>query len=141
MQTNKYELSGDGVRVSLFLPENRTIDLPSVTIEMNGKRYSATTRLSLDKTQMGTWVTTVIEVMPDRGTTLFSVLIPAIDSRRRRIPDPDNPEEPWTAGPFDIKTIGIQTLDADSIVGPPPGVQQFYTTYALSGTATFVPQR
>ena len=63
----------------------------------------------------------VIATVPDKSVTTFSVLLPAIQlpaSKRQA-----------------FRTIGITTVAATTIVGPPPGVQQTYKTVLLRGYA------
>ena len=73
---------------------------------------------------VGTLVSVVIATVPDRGTTTFSLLLPAIrlgDSRRAS-----------------FRTIGITTLAKTTIAGPPQGAQQSYKAMDLRGTAKLV---
>ena len=73
---------------------------------------------------IGTLVSVVIARIPDKGTTTFSILLPAIqlgDSRKQS-----------------FRTIGITTVEATTIAGPGKGVQQTYKTVALRGTAQSV---
>jgi hypothetical protein len=80
-------------------------------------------RIKTLQTDIGTLVTVVIHMTPDRGSTTFSLLIPRVN-----LP------------PADVANItaeGITTLQKFSLPLP-VGQTQFYTVHTLHGTARFV---
>ncbi|HEY8125376.1 MAG TPA: hypothetical protein VIF88_08160 [Methylocystis sp.] len=65
-----------------------------------------------------------IVLTPDSGSTDFTLFIPRINLRLFET--------------VHISTIGVTTLRRFSIIGPPHGQDDFYTSHKLSGTASFV---
>ena len=70
---------------------------------------------------IGTLVSVVVARIPDKGSTTFSILLPYIQL-------PETKKQSF-------RTIGITTVTATTIAGPPVGVQQTYKTVALRGSA------
>ena len=70
---------------------------------------------------IGTLVSVIVARIPDKGSTTFSLLLPSIQL-------PDTKKQSF-------RTIGISTVTATTIAGPPAGVQQSYMTVALRGSA------
>ena len=120
---NLYELSGDRVAVTY---STTSIDGKPRFSYRKGRQtlnFSGN-QIKSEGTSIGTLVSVVIASVPDKGTTTFSLLLPAIqlgDSKR-----------------VSLRTIGIETLAKTSIAGPPPGVQQTYKVVALRGSAKLV---
>jgi hypothetical protein len=117
---NLFNLSGEGVTVTY---STTSIDgKPRLTF----KKGRNTLNFSGDEidsvgTNIGTLVSVVVATVSDKSVTSFSVLLPAI-----RLPDSKKQA---------FRTIGITTVAATTIAGPPPGAQQTYKTVALRGSA------
>ena len=81
-------------------------------------------QIHTEATELGTFVSVLIQQTPDAGSTTFTLVVPRINLRQ-----------------FDtvnITTIGITTLHKTTIVGPPHGQTDFYTVHQLQGTASMV---
>ena len=120
---NSFQLTGDTIQVSY---STTSIDgKPRFTFKKGQKTLDfAGNQISSSNVKIGTLVSVVIAAIPDKSTTTFSILLPAIrlpESRRQA-----------------FRTFGITTVTKTSIVGPPVGVQQTYTTVALRGSARLV---
>ena len=117
---NLFELKGTGVAVtysttSIDGTPRFTFTKGRQTLNFSGKQI---TPLAAG---IGTLVSVMIASIPDKSTTTFSVLLPAIlvsGSTRQA-----------------FRTIGITTVAATSIAGPVKGVQQTYKTVLLRGSA------
>ena len=120
---NLYELSGD--RVSVTYSTTSIDGKPRFSYRKGRQTLDFVgNQIKSEGTSIGTLVSVVIASVPDKGTTTFSLLLPAIqlgDSKR-----------------VSLRTIGIETLTKTSIAGPPPGVQQAYKVVALRGSAKLV---
>jgi len=117
---NLFELSGDGITVSYSTTSidgkpRFTYKRGRQTLNFAGKEITSTS------VQIGTLVSVVIANVPDKGTTTFSVLLPAF-----RLADTKK---------ANFRTIGITTVSATTIAGPPTGAQQTYKVAALRGSA------
>jgi len=120
---NLFELAGEGITVtysttSIDGKPRFTFKKGRQTLNFAGKEI---TSLAIG---IGTLVSVLIASTPDKDSTTFSVLLPAIqlpDSKRQA-----------------FRTIGIITVTKTTIAGPPPGVQQTYKTVALRGSAQSV---
>jgi len=120
---NSFQLTGDDIQVNY---STTSIDgKPRFTFKKGNKTLDfAGNQISSSNVKIGTLVSVVIAAIPDKSTTTFSILLPAIrlpESRRQA-----------------FRTFGITTVTKTSIVGPPVGVQQTYTTVALRGSARLV---
>ena len=120
---NSFPLTGDDIQVNY---STTSIDgKPRFTFKKGNKTLDfAGNQISSSNVKIGTLVSVVIAAIPDKSTTTFSILLPAIrlpESRRQA-----------------FRTFGITTVTKTSIVGPPVGVQQTYTTVALRGSARLV---
>ena len=108
---NLFNLTGDGITVSYSTTSidgkpRFTFTRGRLTLSFAGKEIASV------PAGIGTLVSVVIAQVPDQSTTTFSVLLPAIrvtGSKRQA-----------------FRTIGITTVAATGIAGPPPGVQQKY---------------
>ena len=76
------------------------------------------------ETEIGTLVSVTIVLNPDAGSTDFTLFLPRINLRLFET--------------VHISTIGVTTLRRFSIIGPPHGQDDFYTSHKLSGSASFV---
>lgn len=117
---NLYELSGEGITVTF---STTSIDgKPRFTFKKGRQTLSFSgNQITSQETKIARLVSVVIATVPDKSVTTFSVLLPAIQlpaSKRQA-----------------FRTIGITTVAATTIVGPPPGVQQTYKTVLLRGYA------
>ena len=121
---NLFNLAGEGITVSY---STTSIDgKPRFTFKKGRQTLSfAGSEITSVAAGIGTLVSVAIAQVPDKSTTTFSVLLPAIqlrDSRKQA-----------------FRTIGITTVAATTIAGPPPGVQQTYTVARLRGSSQSVP--
>ena len=117
---NSFQLTGDTIEVSY---STTSIDgKPRLTFKKGSKTLSFSgNQITSSSATIGTLVSVVIAIVPDKSTTTFSILLPAIrlpESRRQA-----------------FRSIGITTVTKTTLAGPPVGVQQTYTTVALRGTA------
>lgn len=120
---NLFNLAGEGFTVSY---STTSIDgKPRFTFKKGRQTLSfAGSEITTVAAGIGTLVTVVIAQVPDKSTTTFSVLLPAITvtgSKKQA-----------------FRTIGIATVTATTIAGPPPGVQQTYRVPRLRGSAQHV---
>ena len=120
---NLFQLTGDDIQVNY---STTSIDgKPRFTFKKRNKTLDfAGNQISSSNVKIGTLVSVVIAAIPDKSTTTFSILLPAIrlpESRRQA-----------------FRTFGITAVTKTSIVGPPVGVQQTYTIVALRGSARLV---
>jgi len=74
------------------------------------------------ETSIGTLVTVTIATTPDKNSTTFSVLLPAIQLAKE-------------TGKQAFRAVGIITVRKTSLAGPVAGVQQTYKAIELKGTA------
>ena len=119
---NLFNLSGEGITVSY---STTSIDGKPRFSYKKGRQTPnfAGSEIVSVAAGIGTLVSVVIAHVPDKGTTTFSVLLPAIKLTSS------------TKQAF--RTIGITTVTATTIAGPPP-VQQTYKVTRLRGTAQSV---
>ena len=120
---NSFQLRDDDIQVnysttSIDGKPRFTFKKGRNTLSFSGNQISS---IALD---IGTLVSVVIANLPDKGTTTFSILLPAI-----RLPDSKRQA---------FRTFGITTVAKTTIAGPPLGARQTYTTVALRGSAQFV---
>ena len=117
---NSFQLSNDDIEVSYT---TTSIDgKPRLTFKKGNKTLNfAGNQISSSAIGIATLVSVVIATVPDKSTTTFSILLPAI-----RLPE---------SGRQAFRTFGITTVTKTTIAGPPVGVQQTYTSAALRGSA------
>jgi hypothetical protein len=117
---NLYELSGEGIAITY---STTSLDGKPRLSYSKGRQTLSFSGDEIDslQTDIGTLVSVVIANIPDRGTTIFSVLLPSI-----RLGD---------SGKQSFRTLGITTVTKTTIAGPPQGAQQTYKTVALRGSA------
>jgi hypothetical protein len=120
---NSFQLTGDDIRVnysttSIDGKPRFTFKKGQKTLDFVGNQISSST------VNIGTLVSVVIAAVPDRSTTTFSILLPAI-----RLPE---------SGRQAFRTIGITTVTKTTIAGPPVGAHQTYKSIVLRGLARLV---
>lgn len=118
---NQFDLQGTGVRIVFSTSSIAGKAQLSFTKGRKTLNFSGNEINRLD-TKIGTLVTVTIATTPDRSTTTFSFLVPAINLSK-------------SSAQQAFRTIGITTVHKTSIAGPPTGVQQVYTSVPLRGTA------
>jgi len=117
---NLFNLSGDGITVSYSTTS--ITGTPRFTYKKGRQTLNFTgNEITSVAIGVGTLVSVVIAQVPDKGTTTFSVLLPAI-----KLPSSNKQA---------FRTIGITTVTATTIAGPPTGVQQTYKVSRLRGSA------
>lgn len=123
LSPNSFQLAGDNYEVSY---STTSIDgKPRFTFKKGTKTLSFSgNQITSSSANIGTLVSVVIATVPDQSTTTFSILLPAI-----RLPESKRQA---------FRSIGITTVTKTTLIGPPVGVQQTYTTVALRGTARLV---
>jgi len=117
---NLFELRGEGVTATY---STTSIDgQPRFTYKKGRQTLSfAGSDIETANVGIGTLVSVVVALIPDKSSTTFSILLPSIQL----------PETKRQA----FRTIGITTVTVTTIAGPPVGVQQTYKTVALRGSA------
>jgi hypothetical protein len=120
---NSFQLTADDVQVNY---STTSIDgKPRFTFKKGQKTLDfAGDQISSSTVNIGTLVSVVIAAVPDKSTTTFSILLPAIrlpESRRQA-----------------FRTFGIATVTKTTVGGPPVGPQQTYKNVALRGSARLV---
>jgi len=120
---NSFQLRGDDVQVNY---STTSIDgKPRFTFKKGKKTLDfAGNQISSSTVNIGTLVSVVIAAVPDKSTTTFSILLPAI-----RLPESKRQA---------FRTFGLTTVAKTTIEGPPVGAQQTYTSVALRGSARLV---
>jgi len=123
-EPNLFELSGGGIHVTYATttfagPPQFYYHDGSISKLFTGDQIRVTKDPAL-----GTLVSVTILPTVDTGSTTFTLLVPNINLRMSDVAN--------------ITTVGITTLHKFSIVRPPQGQTEFYTSHALSGTAAFV---
>lgn len=117
---NLFQLSGEGITATY---STTSIDgQPRFTYKKGRQTLNfAGSDIETANIGIGTLVSVVVARIPDKSSTTFSILLPSIqltDTRKQA-----------------FRTIGITTVTATTIAGPPAGVQQTYKTVALRGSA------
>src|SRR6187402_2390091 len=117
---NLFQLSGEGITATY---STTSIDgQPRFTYKKGRQTLNfAGSDIETANIGIGTLVSAVVARIPDKSSTTFSILLPSIqltDTRKQA-----------------FRTIGITTVTATTIAGPPAGVQQTYKTVALRGSA------
>ena len=99
---------------------------PSFTYQdsVQSRSFHGSDQISTAETMIGMLLSVTLNLTPDSGTTIFSLLVPdvALDS----------------AGHLDISTFGVTTVRRSSFIGPPLGQDDLYTTSELKGLARIV---
>jgi hypothetical protein len=118
---NQYDLTGQGVRI--VYSTSSIAGSPELTFTKSRKTLTFTgTEIGVLETNIGTLVTVTIAATPDKSSTTFSMLLPAIDLAKETSKQA-------------FRTIGIITIHKTSIAGPVKGVQQTHKSTQLKGTA------
>ncbi len=120
---NSFQLTGDDIQVNY---STTSFDgKPRFTFQKGQKTLNfAGNQISSSTLNIGTLVSVVIATVPDKSTTIFSILLPTISlpaSKRQA-----------------FQTLGVTTVTKTTLAGPPPGVQQTYKSVALRGSARLV---
>lgn len=120
---NSFQLTGDDIQVNY---STTSFDgKPRFTFQKGQKTLNfAGNQISSSTLNIGTLVSVVIATVPDKSTTIFSILLPTISlpaSKRQA-----------------FQTLGVTTVTKTTLAGPPPGVQQTYKSVALRGAARLV---
>jgi hypothetical protein len=120
---NSFQLTGDEIQVNY---STTSFDgKPLFTFQKGQKTLNfAGNQISSSTLNIGTLVSVVIATVPDKSTTIFSILLPTISlpaSKRQA-----------------FQTLGVTTVTKTTLAGPPPGVQQTYKSVALRGSARLV---
>ena len=118
---NQYDLTGPGIRIgystsSISGSPQLSFTKARKTLTFSGKE------IGVVDTRIGTLVTVTIATTPDKNSTTFSVLLPAIQLAKE-------------TGKQAFRAVGITTVHKTSLAGPVTGVRQTYKTIELSGTA------
>lgn len=118
---NQFDLRGGTIRISYSTSSfaggaQLTFKKGRLTLNFRGSQINEV------ETSIGSVITVVIGNVPDKSSTSFSFLLPAI-----------NLATVSTKQAF--RTIGITTTHKTSIGGPPKGVLNTYRTVELSGVA------
>src|SRR5215472_15397045 len=121
MTPDQYDLQGVGV--SIAYSSSSFGGKPQLTIKKGRQshNFSGDQITKLD-TGIGDLITVTLANVLDQGSTLFSLLLPAI-------------QLPAAPSKQTFRTIGITTTHKTSIAGPVKGVQETYKTVDLRGTA------
>lgn len=118
---NQYELQGEGVRVSYSTTS--ISGKPQLSFTKGRKTINFTgDDIRLSDTAIGSLVTVTIAADPDKSSTSFSLLLPAIQLAKE-------------SSKQSFRAVGITTTNKTTIAGPPTGVQQTYKLIQLRGTA------
>jgi hypothetical protein len=121
---NSFKLMGEDIQVDY---STTSVDgTPRFTFKKGQKTLSFSgSQISSSAVKIGTLVSVTVATVPDKSSTSFSVLLPAI-----KLPE---------SGRQTFRTIGITTVTQTTIAGPPPvGVQQTYKSVAMRGSARIV---
>ena len=117
---NLFQLNGEGVTVTY---STTSIDGRPRFAYKKGRQTLSFVGSDIETANIGigTVVSVVVARVPDKGTTTFSILLPSIQLPKTKKQS--------------FRTIGITTVTATTITGPPVGVQQTYKTVTLRGSA------
>ena len=120
-EPNLYELTGDSVSVTYSTTSFG--GQPQFTYKKGRQTLTFTGGdIKSEETDIGTLVTVNIGAIPDKSTTYYSVLVPHIilgDVGKKQ----------------SFRALGITTVRATTIAGPPKGAQETYKAEALRGSA------
>jgi hypothetical protein len=119
---NFFELQGEGIIVS-YATTGIAGEPQFSYQDANVSKSFRGGEIRVDKTEIGLLVNVTIALTVDSGSTDFSLLIPRINLRLFET--------------VQISTIGITTIHRFSIIGPPHGQDDYYTSRVLSGPASF----
>ena len=118
---NQYDLLGQGVSISYST--SSFAGKPTLNFRKGRQTLNFTgDQIRTLDTIIGTLITVTIAMTPDRGSTSFTFLLPAI-------------ELATAPAKQSFHTIGITTVHKTTIGGPVKGAQQVYKTVPLRGTA------
>lgn len=127
---NLYQLHGRGLSVSFSTTSFEGRPRFSYQDSQGTKTFSGD-EITLTQSPIGTLATVVIQVVPDAGSTTFTLLIPTVNLA-------NNPP-PAAVPPAPIRTDGITTVTRGSIAPALDlGQIQTYHVTKLSGLASHV---
>jgi hypothetical protein len=117
---NFYDLSGDGIHITYATTSFEGPPLFVYHDATQSKTFKGP-QIKTEDSVLGTLVSVVIVPGVDSGSTSFTVLVPRVNL--------------GASDTANITTYGITTLHKSSIIGPPLGQADFYTSHQLQGTA------
>jgi hypothetical protein len=121
---NQYQLQGQGVRIGYST--SSIAGKAQLSFKKGRKTLNFTgDQIGVLDTTIGALITVTIAAVPDRSSTSFSFLLPAIHLSKE-------------SAKQSFRTIGITTVQKTTIAGPVKGVQQVYRSVQLRGTAAKV---
>ena len=121
---NHFDLQGQGIRVAFSTSSISGLAQLSITKGRKMLSFSGD-QITQQDTAIGALITVTIALTPDRSSTTFSVLLPAIQLAKETTKQ-------------SFRTLGITTVHKTTIAGPAMGVQETYKTVPLRGTAARV---
>jgi hypothetical protein len=119
---NLFELQGEGIIVS-YLTTGIAAEPQFSYQDANVSKSLRGGEIRVVETEIDSLVNVTIALTVDAGSTDFTLLIPRINLRLFET--------------VQISTIGITTIHRFSIVGPPHGQVDYYTSRVLSASASF----
>ena len=123
-QANSYDLSGNGITIK-YSSTSLAGDPLFHYQDRRTKRDFRGDEVRTEKSELGSLVSVTLELLVDRGSTTFTVLVPKVNV--------------GASGPADVSTYGITTEHRTSIAGPiMPGQLDTYAAIELKGTAEFL---
>jgi hypothetical protein len=123
-EPNLYLLQGYGLQVSLAL--SSFSGKPQLTYHDAAQvRQFTGEEITFEDTVLGRFASVVLTSVPDLGTTIFSLVLPAVRLS-------------GAGGSQPITTIGITAVQRTTIAGPPPGQSTTLQVIELTGTAEAV---
>jgi hypothetical protein len=118
-----FQLQGD--RLTITYATTSFAGTPQFSYQdANTSKVFSGTDIRTSETELGTLVTVTLVSIPDLGSTIFTLVVPNVILSLFET--------------VQIETIGITTIHRTSIIGPPHGQNDFYTTHDLTGAASFV---
>ena len=121
---NQFDLQGEGVQINYSTTSISGKPLLAFTKGRKTINFSGDDIRRSD-TAIGALVTVTIATAPDKSSTTFSLLLPAIELAKE-------------SSKQSFRAIGITTTHKTTIAGPAPGVQQTYKVIQMRGSAQLV---
>jgi hypothetical protein len=125
MQANQFDLKNTHLKVSYS--SSSFAGTPQLTCQLDGQSHNFSgNQIQQVQNQIGTLASVTLAYIPDFGTTVLTLLVPAVNAD--------------LGGKVKISTEAIVTTIHTSIGGPGlvKGAIQTYKAYALKGTAQVV---
>lgn len=118
---NQYDLQGTGITIGYST--SSIAGRPQFTLKKGRQTHSFSgDQIDTLDTRIGTLLTVTLAQVPDKETTTFSLLLPAISLAT-------------SSSKQAFSTIGVTTVHKTSITGSVKGPRQTYKTVALRGSA------